>query len=122
MNILYHHGLESKLNPQKRKKLEKYGKVYAPDIDYHNNQNAIENIIKELQDQEINVVLGSSIGGFAGYYVSAYLFRPALLFNPALANRSVPQHVPTGDLGCWNTLQIALSMEDDVVPVTVKVI
>lgn len=118
MNILYLHGLESKLSPQKREILEKYGQVYAPDIDYHNSPNAIENIIKEIQDQEINVVLGSSIGGFAGYYVSASLFRPALLFNPALANRSVSQHVPTGDFGPWDTLQMALGMEDDVVPVS----
>ena len=117
MNILYLHGLESKLSPQKRKILEKYGEVFAPDIDYQSNPNAIESIIKELPDQEINVVLGSSIGGFAGYYVSAHLFRPALLFNPALSNRSVPQHVPAGDFGRWNMIQIALGMEDDVVPV-----
>ncbi len=118
MNIGYLHGLESTLSPQKRTILAKYGNIYSPEIDYYNNPNAIEMLIKELQGQEINVVLGSSIGGFAGYYVSAMLSKPALLFNPALARRSVPQEVPTGDFGTWKSLQIALGMDDQVVPVS----
>jgi predicted esterase YcpF (UPF0227 family) len=37
MNILYLHGLKSKLKEDKRKILEQYGRVFAPEIDYSEN-------------------------------------------------------------------------------------
>lgn len=85
MNILYLHGLLGRLNDEKREVLENHGKVFAPDIDYQNDLNTIAHLVKTFaeQEEEINVVIGSSMGGFAGWYVSNSLKRPALLFNPA---------------------------------------
>ena len=115
MNILYLHGLDSKLSPQKREILEKFGKVFAPDLDYYSNQNAIETIVGMYPDVEINAVIGSSMGGFAGYHVSNILHRPALLFNPALANRSVEQHIPQQENMYNNLKKIVIGQQDEVV-------
>lgn len=115
MNILYLHGLESKLKPEKRKILEKYGEVFAPEIDYHNDSNAIETILDMYSHIDINIVMGSSMGGFEAYHVSNALFRPALLFNPALKKRPVLQNIPS-DYNNYNNLkQIIIGQTDDVV-------
>lgn len=115
MNILYIHGLDSKLSAEKKAVLEKYGKVYAPDLDYYTDTNAIKTILEYYPEVEINTVIGSSMGGFAGYHVANALNRPALLFNPALVKRSVPQNIPE-DLNSYNNLkQIVLGQQDDVV-------
>lgn len=115
MNILYIHGLKSKLKPEKRKILEKFGKVFAPDLDYHNNPNAIETILEIYADIDINTVMGSSIGGFAAYHVSNALFRPALLFNLALRERPVIQNIPADNNNYNNLKQIIIGQMDDVV-------
>jgi len=94
MNILYIHGLNSSLSEEKRTILEQYGTVFAPTIDYENNASSISELIETYKDQDINIVIGSSMGGFAGYYISNAFQRPALLFNPALAKRSVHQNIP----------------------------
>ena len=115
MNILYLHGLDSKLSPEKREILEKFGKVYAPDLDYYKNSNVINTILKFYPGVEINTVIGSSMGGFAGYHVANALFCPALLFNPALKKRSVPQEIPAQP-DSWNNLkQIVIGQRDEVV-------
>ncbi len=114
MNILYLHGLDSKLNPEKRGILEKYGTVYAPDLDYYRDSHAIESILEMYPGEEINTVIGSSMGGFAAYHVANALLRPALLFNPALMKRSVPQNIP-GIEGFNNLKQIVIGQRDEVV-------
>ena len=94
MNILYLHGLDGRLTAEKRSILEEYGTVHAPQIDYREEQNSIENLLLNFKDKNITTVIGSSMGGFAGYYVANGLQIPALLFNPALAYRSVHQEIP----------------------------
>ena len=94
MNILYLHGLDSRLNAEKRSILEKYGTVYSPKIDYKKEKKNIEKLLKDFEDRSISVVIGSSMGGFTGYYLANELQVPALLFNPALAYRSVHQDIP----------------------------
>ena len=53
MNILYLHGLESKLSLPKKEILEKYGTVAAPDMDYFANPKMIEWLINEYKNKEI---------------------------------------------------------------------
>ena len=50
MTILYLHGLESKLSPEKRELLETYGSVLAPDMDYKANPNMITTLQQEYID------------------------------------------------------------------------
>lgn len=115
MNLVYLHGLDSKLSLEKKDILEKFGKVIAPEIDYYSNTNAIESLVDQLKDKKVDVIIGSSIGGFAGYYVSTALKKPALLFNPALKNRSVEQIIPSIPINSRSVKQFVLGALDDVV-------
>lgn len=94
MNILYIHGLNSSLSPEKRSIVEKYGSVEAPSIDYESHPDRIQWLHDQYKDHKIDVIIGSSMGGFAGYHLSRWFKVPALLFNPALVERSVLQYVP----------------------------
>ena len=115
MNILYLHGLESKLNEAKRVRLQKYGKVFAPNIDYYNIPNAIEWVLGKYADTKFGAVIGSSMGGFAGYYISNRLDVPALLFNPALKTRTTYQQVPELNLHASAFKQLVIGQRDPVV-------
>jgi len=96
MNILFLHGLESKLSNEKRAILETYGTVIAPDLDYKSNPNVIHDLYVEYKNQNINAIIGSSMGGFTGFYLANSMRICALLYNPALPYRnSVEQIIPT---------------------------
>lgn len=116
INILYLHGLESKLSLAKRKVLEQFGSVFAPNLDYFNEENTIALLFQEYKNQKIDVIIGSSIGGFAGFYLAQLLQKPAFLFNPALKERSVPQIIPSEVNFLSTELTLLLGKKDDVVP------
>lgn len=115
MQILYIHGLDSKLNLDKRTILERFGTVLAPDMDYYKDSNAIESILDKYHKKEVNVVIGSSMGGFAAYYVSTILNKPALLFNPALKKRSVEQTIPSVEIDSYTLKHFVIGAGDEVV-------
>ncbi|WP_310991485.1 YqiA/YcfP family alpha/beta fold hydrolase [Aequorivita marina] len=115
MNILYLHGLDSSLNNDKRKILEKYGEVYAPQIDYRADSNSIATLLSKIENMVINTIIGSTMGGFAGYYIADALQIPALLFNPALAYRSVPQEIPSIKNSHSNFKHIVLGAKDETI-------
>jgi hypothetical protein len=117
MNILFLHGLESKLSSPKRTILETYSTVIAPDIDYKSNPNAIQNLYDEYHNQDINAIIGSSMGGFAGYHLANSLGIFALLYNPALPYRNsvlqnIPSHLPQKQSPL---MRIVLGGQDDVI-------
>ena len=115
MNILYLHGLDGDLAPEKRKILEKYGKVLSPAIDYRKEYNSIELLVEQFKNEDIKAVIGSSLGGFVGYYIADAYKLPSLLFNPALNSRSVGQKVPIYRNPYLSFKQIVLGAQDDVV-------
>ncbi|WP_338733461.1 YqiA/YcfP family alpha/beta fold hydrolase [Mangrovimonas cancribranchiae] len=115
MNILYLHGLNGNLKPEKRQLLQHYGLVHAPRIDYENNPDAISWLYKQYQKESIDVIIGSSMGGFAGYHLCKRLQTPALLFNPALARRSVHQNTISTPPNNNHTMEIVLGAKDTVV-------
>lgn len=115
MKIVYIHGLDSKLSPEKREILEKFGTVISPDINYYDNPQSIDTILREVKGEDPDVIIGSSMGGFATYYVSTALQKPALMFNPALAERTVEQEVPEGKIEKRQLKQFLLGAIDDVV-------
>jgi predicted esterase YcpF (UPF0227 family) len=117
MNILYLHGLESKLNDEKRAILERYASVIAPDLDYKSNPNMIEHLYNTYQDQKIDAIIGCSMGGFAGYYLAQLLKIPSMLYNPALPYRnSIEQIVPSQlPMGHPSPMRIILGAKDTVI-------
>jgi predicted esterase YcpF (UPF0227 family) len=117
MNLLYLHGLESKLSDEKRAILERYATVIAADLDYKSNPNMIEHLYNTYQDQEIDAIIGSSMGGFAGYYLAQLFKVPSMLYNPALPYRGtteqmVPAHLPMNDPA---SMRIVLGAQDDLI-------
>lgn len=116
MNILYLHGLSSSgLGSEKRKILGKYGKVYSPAIDYRTEPNSIELLVEQYKNEKIKVIIGSSMGGFIGYYIADSYQLPSLLFNPALASRSVNQRIPTYKNPYLSFKQIVIAAKDEVI-------
>ncbi len=115
MTILYLHGLESKLSDAKRAVLEHYANVIAPDLDYHNNPNAVQEVYDAFKSQTIDYVMGSSMGGFAAFHLGRAFDKPVLLFNPALVKRLVPQNIPTYKLPTSGFGQVVLGGIDTVV-------
>ena len=112
MNILYLHGLNSKLSDEKREVLEQYGQVFAPDIDYSKKHFQPDLILKEFPNTELNVVLGSSMGALNAYAISEIIGRPALLFNPPLIKYENLNNQFTGK---YSHKKILLGGSDEVV-------
>jgi len=115
MNILYIHGLNGSLTQEKRTILEHYGTVKSPSLDYENNADSINSLYTRFKDAHIDVIIGSSMGGFAGYHLSRLLQLPCLVFNPALADRSVFQTVPQIAAANKNMIHLVLGSKDTVV-------
>lgn len=115
MNILYLHGLDGNLAHEKRIILEKHGSVFSPAIDYRTEYNSIELIAEQYKNEKIKAVIGSSMGGFVGYYIADAYQLPSLLFNPALSARSVHQKIPTYKNPYLSFKQIVLGVDDDVI-------
>ncbi len=115
MNILYLHGLDSNLSIEKRQILEKFGTVFAPDLDYRSNSNMISFLENEYENKNIDAIVGSSMGGFTGFYLSKMLQIPALLFNPALPYRTVHQNITVIEQANKQKLQIVIGKQDDVI-------
>ncbi|MEN9489236.1 MAG: hypothetical protein RL494_1501 [Bacteroidota bacterium] len=116
MNIIYLHGLGSNLSIEKKEILEPFGNIIAPDLDYRANPNMIETLYTEYKNQNINFIIGSSMGGFTGFYLAQIMQVPALLFNPALPYRtSVLQNIPFINDNHHHLLQIVIGNQDDVI-------
>jgi len=115
MNILYLHGLKSKLNDEKLEILEKYGKVFAPDINYDLKHVQPELILESLKGTEINVIIGSSMGALNSYIISDSIGRPALLFNPPLAKYIDNNPIRVNYIKGNSFKQIVLGGVDDIV-------
>ncbi len=113
--ILYLHGLHSHLSNEKYEVLKQYGKVKAPEFDYATTPDVIARLIKQFEGDNIDYVMGSSMGGFVGHYVAQALGVPALLFNPALPYRSVEQKVPPIKKVHTAPVHFVLGVKDEVV-------
>jgi len=94
--LLYIHGLHSNANPEKIKILEGFGiKTIAPFIDYEKEKGEVYPRIKSIaQHENIDLIIGSSMGGFIGYWLGKELKKPSLLFNPALYFKSLSSYIP----------------------------
>lgn len=116
MKILYIHGLDSSPNPDRMGWLEEQGhSVSALHIDYRNEPNTYQILLEKATSDEIEFIVGSSLGGRLGYWLSEELGISCLLFNPALALEipGLDNHVPEIP-GC-KSRYIVLGALDDVV-------
>lgn len=115
MNILFLHGLESKLSKEKKEILDIHGNLFVPDMDYYSNPNIIQWLIDEYKAKKIDVVIGSSMGGFAGYYLTKTIPCTALLFNPALPYRTTLQNIPEAISIHKKPITLVLGIKDEII-------
>ncbi|NPD47153.1 MULTISPECIES: YqiA/YcfP family alpha/beta fold hydrolase [unclassified Lentimicrobium] len=96
MKALYIHGLHSNPNPDKIKILEEAElEIIAPFIDYDKEQGAVYERIKAIAvEEQVEVLIGSSMGGFIGFWLAKDLQLAALLYNPALYFVSLQPFIP----------------------------
>jgi len=116
MNILYLHGLMSTNKSQKTEWLKETHSVFNPALNYKEDSKTIFNDLELLCKQhEIDLVIGSSMGGYLAYHLSQKFNIPSLLFNPALEKNSIEK--PPVDLVENLTIKhtIVLGEKDEVV-------
>jgi len=88
--VIYIHGLGSSPKPSKLDIIRSYAEVVALHLDYEQDPDSYKKILQLALDEEVEGVIGSSLGGLIGHHLSENLGLPALLFNPALY-REVPK-------------------------------
>ncbi|OJJ15811.1 hypothetical protein BKI52_36435 [marine bacterium AO1-C] len=119
MNLLYIHGLDSNPRSDKVATLEAIAdNVWAPQLYYRKNNQVFSDLLPEAIRRDINFIVGSSAGGFMGYWLSKHLNCNALLYNPALAFQSVIQQIiPIKDVPInHRQCQIILGQKDNIIP------
>lgn len=96
MKAIYIHGWQSSPKPEKVKILEEAGlTVVAPKINYEAEQVKVYPSIKKLVlEEQVDVLIGSSMGGFVAYWLARELNKPALLYNPALYFETLKPFIP----------------------------
>lgn len=115
MRVAFFHGLESKPFSEKNKILiEQYGEsnVYAPPMDYRDPW-LFDTILKEIRERNIELLIGSSMGGYFSYFLSTMTGIPTILFNPAVIDRSFD---PVTEMGCMTSKhRVILGINDDII-------
>ena len=77
----------------------------------------IQHLYDEYKNQEVNVIIGSSMGGFAGFHLANSLGVCALLYNPALPYRNAVEQIIPACLPINNSafMRIVLGAQDNII-------
>jgi uncharacterized protein len=85
MRILYIHGLDSAPHPERTQSLEDAGhQVQALHLDYRAQPDAYAILRQLARREEIDFIIGSSLGGVLSFWLAEEMGVPCLLFNPAV--------------------------------------
>jgi uncharacterized protein len=96
MKVAFFHGLDSPALSEKSFVLrETFDEVYDPAMDYKNPL-MFDKVLKHLQDNPVDLLIGSSMGGYFAYCLSTILGTRTLLFNPAVHSRPLDPVVSLG--------------------------
>ena len=117
--VLYLHGLESNQGGPKVDFLAKEFCVYAPEMDYKDPDLNIK-MFFIMHDFQPDFIIGSSMGGYVADTLAQKYGVPAILFNPALHNRSFDPAIESLIEGEQADLQkkkiVVLGKNDQVIP------
>ena len=117
--VLYLHGLESKQGGPKVDFLANEFCVHAPAMDYR-DPNLNINLFWMMENLKPDLIIGSSMGGYVADILAQKYGTPAILFNPALHNRSFDPLTFYPLEGEQAELQerkiVVLGKNDDVIP------
>jgi predicted esterase len=121
--VLYIHGLGSSPVKEKLDLIQKHAEVVALHLDYENDLDSYKKLLALAKEEEVSVLIGSSLGGLISYHMANNLGLPCLLFNPALY-REIPAaygYVPERK-ACPRRLIIQGALDDIVDPAKVRTI
>ncbi len=117
MNTLYIHGLDSFPVPEKKKIMSRAGlDVVALHINYRQKLGVYETLKDAILQKKIKFIIGSSLGGFLGYWLAEDTGLPCLLFNPVMnaKNQVFYSTIPKiDDLKC-PARYVVLGAKDDL--------
>jgi uncharacterized protein len=96
VKALYIHGYKSYPIPQKIEMMENAGlQVTAPEIDFDEGESVYPFLKEIILEEEIDFLVGSSLGGFSAYWLAEELGLPCLLFNPAMSySDKLEEYIP----------------------------
>tara|TARA_R110002033_G_scaffold62279_1_gene112987 strand:- start:787 stop:1272 length:486 start_codon:yes stop_codon:yes gene_type:complete len=119
--VLYLHGLESDQGGPKVDYLADNCYVHAPEMDY-TRKDIFPHLIQMMEDFDPDLIIGSSMGGYAAYMLSGFYGTPIIAFNPALHSRKFNPKFPNKVQTCYpGKTKIILGEEDTVIdPNTTK--
>jgi len=114
MRVAYLHGLEAPHKTVKNEYLsETFEFVYDPPMNYK-DPDLFKTVLQGVQEHKIDLIIGSSMGGYFAHRISTLTGIPVLLFNPAVVGRSFQPVVPKiGELHADHT--IILGKQDTVI-------
>jgi len=117
--VLYLHGLESKQGGPKVEFLANEFCVHAPAMDYTDPYLAVK-VAHIMENFQPDLIIGSSMGGYVADILAERYGIPAILFNPALHNRSFEPAISPPVDGEEADLQerkvVVLGKNDEVIP------
>lgn len=116
MHILYLHGLMSSNQSSKIDWLRLKHTVYSPHLSYNTESQSIFSDLKILiKTNQIDLIIGSSMGGHLGFHLANKFDKPSLLFNPSLAPNQIekPEVEITSNPNILHT--VVLGINDDIV-------
>ena len=100
MNILYIHGWGSAFDPQSSKiqTLSELGTVRGPNLDYTQGFDAVIGQCRAmLMEDDYDVVIGTSMGGYTASHVAPGVGLPFVAINPAVnPAQSLGRYLGTG--------------------------
>ncbi len=111
--IAFFHGLESASVSQKSQWLhERYENAFTPAMDY-SVPGLFENMLEEVRQRDIELLIGSSMGGWFAYCLSTHTGMPTVLFNPALHSRRIEPAVSLGNTTASHI--VVLGRNDEII-------
>ena len=113
LNIAFFHGLESAAVSRKSEWLhQSFDRVYAPAMDYARTELFAE-VLEQVIGRNIQLLAGSSMGGWFAYCLSTHTGIPTILFNPAMHSRRIEPKVTLGDKTAAH--RVILGRNDEVI-------
>jgi hypothetical protein len=111
--VAFFHGLESTPVSDKSKAIQTmFEEAYVPAMDYR-KPGLFDEVLEEVKNRKIDLLVGSSMGGWFAYCLSTLTGIPAVLFNPAVQGRSFEPGVRMGSKSANRT--IVLGKKDIVI-------
>lgn len=88
MKILYIHGFGSKFDPthEKIQMLETLGTVVGVNVDYCRGfKNVVDTVVEAAQLENVDLIVGTSMGGYTATHVGSIAGIPFVSINPAIS-------------------------------------